>query len=394
MAAKDTEHIKWIDGLKGLACIGVLLHHFFGTFYPAYHTGNPTDTRLFGIDSFLCNSPVGIIINGNFWVCIFLAISAYVLSIQIMKCNENELRRKAGNMLIKRYFRLAIPMVAVGIIDYLTYTIVSHWGAPLYSKEEMSFVKTLFTYAVSIWVYPDANVFAQLWTMHYLFRAAFVVVLFTIFDRKETKFAPFIYVILIYPLMIVNECYISIMMGIILADLTYFERGKQLLENKEKLLKIWNNNTFQKIAAVIFMVIAIYMGGYPSNSAPCGVYVFLLGLDNRFPFFSGYMHGVSSFFFIGAIFLFTKTKTKLAILEGSFIQKINKYSLAIYMLHGFFIIYFCQPCFAYIMPSIKNYNLAVLITFILTVILTAISSVIFNITVERFTGYIVKKING
>lgn len=387
-----TEHIKWLDGFKAIACLGVFMHHFFGAFYPAYHTGNNADTRLYGIDAFLCNNPLGIIINGNFWVCIFLAISAYVIAIQIMKSNAENLRKKAGQVLIKRYFRLAIPMLFIAIIDWGILFIATKFDmafTPL--RLDKSFFKMLWTYLISIWIYPDAGVFAHLWSMHYLFRAAFVVVLFGIFDRKETKYASIIYAILIYPLLVVNECYISIMMGLILADLTYFDRINQITATKKSMQKILSNKMFKIFVSIIFLLIGIYLGGFPSNTAPIGVYAPLTALDNRFPFFSGYLHGFSTFFILGGLFILNSTLGKIAFLESKVLMAVNKYSLAIYMIHGFFIIYFCQNVYMKLMPLINNYNLVVLSVFVITVSIVLLLSVLFNKTVERLTNYICSK---
>ena len=35
-----SKRIMWLDGLKGLACIGVLLHHFSLAFLPAVYYGD------------------------------------------------------------------------------------------------------------------------------------------------------------------------------------------------------------------------------------------------------------------------------------------------------------------------------------------------------------------
>lgn len=383
-----TEHIKWLDGLKAVACIGVFLHHFFGSFYPAYHTGNVADTRLYGIDAFLCNTPLGIIINGNFWVCIFLAVSAYVLAIQLMKCSNDNLRSKAGKMMIKRYFRLAIPMVFIGIINYLILFVAKAADSSFIAyRSDMSLVKTIWTYGVSIWMYPDANVLGHTWTMHYLLMAVFVVVLFGIADRKETKYISLIYVILIYPMMMINECYISIMGGLILADITYYERINDI-----KVLSILNNRVVRTVIGLVFLIAGIYLGGYGTFTGDRSVYNILHPLNEKIPFLSGYLHGISAILILASLFLFKAKADNKGFLNWKILQFLNKYSLAIYLTHGFFILYFCQGVFLLLVPHIINYNLTVLVVFALTVILTFIVSVIFNKTVERLTSFVCSRI--
>lgn len=60
------ERIADLDGLKGIACIMVFLHHFCLAFFPAIHYGNEVPSYLNGFDMFLSQSPFSVLLNGNF----------------------------------------------------------------------------------------------------------------------------------------------------------------------------------------------------------------------------------------------------------------------------------------------------------------------------------------
>ena len=63
--------IKWLDGLKGLACFAVLWHHFILGFLPGQYNG--AMGRIGAIDP--VRSPLSFIVNGNFMVALFMLAS-------------------------------------------------------------------------------------------------------------------------------------------------------------------------------------------------------------------------------------------------------------------------------------------------------------------------------
>ena len=95
------EREKWLDTLKVIACIIVFLDHFYLTFC----------RNIVRLNKLLDIKPLGIIINGNFAVCLFLVISAYIICVQIYKNNDFERIQKIA---FKRYFRLMLPIYYSG----------------------------------------------------------------------------------------------------------------------------------------------------------------------------------------------------------------------------------------------------------------------------------------
>ena len=72
------EREKWIDSLKGIACVIVFLNHFWLTF--AY--------TCIGLNKIVTIRPFNILVNGNYAVCLFLIISAYVISKTNLSCER------------------------------------------------------------------------------------------------------------------------------------------------------------------------------------------------------------------------------------------------------------------------------------------------------------------
>lgn len=42
------QRLRWLDGLRGIACLGVFTHHFILTFFPAMYYGDSQCAHLNG----------------------------------------------------------------------------------------------------------------------------------------------------------------------------------------------------------------------------------------------------------------------------------------------------------------------------------------------------------
>ena len=75
--AQARERLPWIDGLRGLACLAIFAHHFAGCFYPVLLYGSDQGGATpAGIA--LAQSPLAVLVNGNFWVCVFFVVGGFV----------------------------------------------------------------------------------------------------------------------------------------------------------------------------------------------------------------------------------------------------------------------------------------------------------------------------
>ena len=65
--------LKYIEGLRGLAAIIVVFHHYTLAFYPALNFAYSNQTHIGDgkIELFIAHSPLNLCYNGGFAVCIF-----------------------------------------------------------------------------------------------------------------------------------------------------------------------------------------------------------------------------------------------------------------------------------------------------------------------------------
>lgn len=94
--------IRYLDGLKGLACLPVLLGHFKSDFLV-----------LPGLEKLLRIPYInGIMVNGNWALNLFFIVSALLIAENILADPELNYQKLAGKM-VKRYFRLSLPLLVL-----------------------------------------------------------------------------------------------------------------------------------------------------------------------------------------------------------------------------------------------------------------------------------------
>lgn len=103
--AKDREpRLDYIDSLRGIAAVQVLLSHAMLAFFLGVAMASPASGRLVG---YLAASPLFFLMDGASAVCIFFVLSGYVLTPLFTHS-----RAKSGTLVGSRFLRLAIPAVA------------------------------------------------------------------------------------------------------------------------------------------------------------------------------------------------------------------------------------------------------------------------------------------
>lgn len=108
-----------LDGLRGLAAVVVACHHFACAFLPAAVFG-AVATPHFEAERWIHNSPLQLLVAGNFAVCIFFVLSGYVLSHKFFVTGD-VIHLQSGA--VRRYFRLAGPIMAAVALGYMVYAL-------------------------------------------------------------------------------------------------------------------------------------------------------------------------------------------------------------------------------------------------------------------------------
>lgn len=103
-----------IEGIRGIACFMVVLSHLALVFYPGLHEKELISNAT---EDFIFNSPIPFIYSGTAAVFIFFVLSGYVLTFGVMK--RTDILSAISTMTIRRYFRLAPPVLASCILSFV-----------------------------------------------------------------------------------------------------------------------------------------------------------------------------------------------------------------------------------------------------------------------------------
>ncbi|MEK4158878.1 acyltransferase [Paenibacillus odorifer] len=382
-----------LNGLRGVAALMVVLSHYTLSFYPALHTGNPSDVYN-SFELFVSASPLNVLYNGSFAVFIFFILSGFVLSYKYWRLEHYTFNDYLGNI-IKRYIRLNIP-IAVSII--LAFTLLAlglfyntnaneianslGWLKGIYnfSSDSLEALKEAF-YGVVFQGKQNYNLI--LWTLKYEFYGSVMIYSFMLVLRKTNiRYA-------IYPLIFVllwNSYYLAFFLGLLLSDL-----------HSKDLLKIKN-----RIALFLIFLLALFFGSYPWREqfgAPTRLYGFLkldfLGVNSYYEFY----HTVGAFLLLICALNSSYLKRLLSSRICLFLGEI---SFSLYLLHLLMLCSLSSLMMHYLTGQL-SYNISFVLMFTISMFLLFLISYLYyrfvdllgiksaSIVVKRFENLINKE---
>lgn len=187
-----TRKIEYLDGIRGVASVIVILSHIAISFWPATLFGTPSNHP---IDKWLYGAPIRFFIEGNFAVCLFFIISGFVLTYRYQS-KEDMPRMKS--LCIRRYPRL-MPPVFLSIMIAWALMITggmwnaqagllsgSEWMKDLYSSPP-DFLEAVRHGTIGSFINGSTKYNKVLWTMKIEFIDSFLVILFCILATKTNR---------------------------------------------------------------------------------------------------------------------------------------------------------------------------------------------------------------
>jgi peptidoglycan/LPS O-acetylase OafA/YrhL len=111
------QRMAYLDGLRGLAALDVVITHFAAIFYPFALFGASYPRHHVG-EEYFWQTPLGLLVSGRFAVCLFFVLSAFVLSLRylgVVAAGNPDL----GASIAKRTFRLAGLLLTTATLGYV-----------------------------------------------------------------------------------------------------------------------------------------------------------------------------------------------------------------------------------------------------------------------------------
>jgi peptidoglycan/LPS O-acetylase OafA/YrhL len=243
----------YLDGLRGVTALVVVICHFFQIFLPAAFS--PASPDHFG-ERYLALTPINILFNGNFAVSVFFVLSGFVLSAPFFSGASPHWYLNAA---LKRYPRLAIPALSSTILAWIVaLTIGFHYGQTkaMSGADMPDFFATISSLGTAIWEGSIGSFFFNqndynkvLWTIKTELLGSFIV-LCTIPLIGRYKLRWIAYAIGMYAF---SDSYLlGFVLGALIADL------------RIKFLP--------RLSSTALLVAGLYLGSYPYHSQASSIW--------------------------------------------------------------------------------------------------------------------------
>lgn len=246
-----------LDSLRGIAAMIVVITHYMGAFFPYSTFGQQGSyQQKLPIENIFFYPPFGLIVAGNFAVCLFFILSGYVLSYRFL--GEPRETKQIVIAILKRPIRLGgVVLFTVILSSYL-------WHENLYFNDLVSEISTSTPWFTTLWrgnfsldafllstsraLFADAQRYnIALWTIQVELYGSILVFL-TLLVISNFKYRSIVFLILIAVL--AKSFYQGFFLGMLIAD---------LIKNKPFSLSV----TAKKYLSIFFGIGFIYFSSYP-----------------------------------------------------------------------------------------------------------------------------------
>lgn len=367
--------LSWIDGLKGIACLGVFLTHFFGIFYLWVER---SDLNLSPICVWLLDYPFKILINGNFMVALFCIISGYLVARKdIMSLKE------LFRAIVSRYLRLAVPVFGCCLYVFLSQTIVGFYNQEVGSFLNNTWLKGYYVNSINfreviaisfwrLWLYSDSYINGPFWMMKSLFISSILILTAQYMLNRFPKIRVFL----------------ILAMGLVaLKTPIYFGCiSGMLFVNNLEAVHTAATTTGKRVIGNI--------GGEGRLHSGRFIYILLMVLSLTVVWIIPQWGGINEYLIVVCAWLcilaIMKLKFLQQILSLNVFLRLGGISFAIYGLHWPIMCSLGLKIFMYLYPS-NSYTLAVAIDFIIVVLSTLGISFIYSKYVEKPCLIMMKK---
>ena len=363
MAQEQKQRIEWLDGLKGVLCVLIFTHHFCLLFFPAIHYGTRAPSYLQGVDTYLSQSPLSVVLNGNYMVALFCVISAVVISRSLIRSKNT---KKLLGVVCKRYFRLMLPLFFVGFLSFIALQFgwfsnqtvsqitQSPWGIQYY-QQPISFGEFLQSALYTTWFVGDATLSTSFWMLSALFFGTFICALLSILSWIFPKKSWLIYLILSAFLFNNTKFALAFTLGTLLA-----------------WMSVHAPKCFHKYAGIVAVAIGLFLGAFPSGVTPTNFYKYLAFLKYTD------WHILGAAFTVYGVF-------SCGILQKMLLWKpfkvLGRISYSVYLLHIFILFTVTTWLFLWIYPTVQ-YLPSVIICFSVSLCVLLLASFFYQRYVE------------
>lgn len=373
-----SDRIVWVDGLRGVACLCVMLHHFIMGYYPAAYQGEAAPQHFSrNIELVFSQSPAGFLAAGDFWVSVFCMVSGFVIAYQVYRMKDE---KAFSRSLLRRYPRLMIPVLVLSIIVFVmlqldlfyntqaAYMTGSTWLAQFY-QNKTTLTDLFFASFVDTWLCGMTTLYSNaFWMLSELFAGSFMAYLLAAMGRGSNRRIVYVYIGIALAYLSVNSRLTTFVLGVLLAYVI-LHYGDRILSHKKACM----------ILGIMFLVLAVFLGGYPQGCEPTNGYAVLNHLPDRLnPCY--FYHMLAAMLLMISVFLL---KPAALFLSAEPIQFLGKISYSIYIIHVPVLFSLSAWLLLQLADLTKDYNVAAGLTLVISVAVVIALGWLFYHLVEK-----------
>ncbi|AKB12571.1 Peptidoglycan/LPS O-acetylase OafA/YrhL, contains acyltransferase and SGNH-hydrolase domains [Methanosarcina thermophila] len=350
-----TEKIGYLDGLRGVAAINVMLMHFFIVLLPAMIYSDRMPSHLGNLEKIFTSTPLGLIGAGNFSVCIFFVLSGYVLTQKYFKTKDRSIIISGA---VRRYIRLFVPVFAATMLSFLlASTEMYHYFIEAVMISGNNNYANYWTFTPDLaeaikqaawgtFFAGDDTYNPVLWTMSVEFYGSMLVFAMALFfGSLRARWTFYLAAVVLF----LNTYYLAFIIGMGLAD---------VFNGKTSIFK-----TSNKVILSIVLASGLFLGSYPVGTVTAdSLYAFL---DNGFfqtPKYAYHILGAGMLMYV-----LLNSQRMQKIFSSPVLVFLGKISYSLYLVH--FLVISTLTCALFlVLHPVLPYGAAVLISCVLSVL--------------------------
>jgi peptidoglycan/LPS O-acetylase OafA/YrhL len=380
--AEAKSKLQFVEGIRGFAALIVVFQHLVLMFYPTLYTGDISTSHYSAtLEHGISTTPLNILYNGNFAVCLFFVLSGFVLSYKYFKTNDTKVLIEYS---VKRYFRLFFP-IAFSILLVLallaifkpdfksleSYTKAGEWLTGQFS-DEINFLAVIYNMFIDVFANGNNKYNPVLWTMGIEFLGSLMLFASLMLMHRINKKEIVLVMIIAFLVFTKNYFYSAFFAGALIC--------KMYVQQNETFK---TNHPFDKLRAALLnfllLVFGLYFGSYPTawQYLESSIYSPLLVLKIDLMNFSLVLGSVL------IILMVTKSKLAQKLFSLAPFRFLGKISFSNYLIHFIILITVCNLLFVQFISSM-GYNKAFLMsTGISMLIILVFSWVVYKLVDQK-----------
>lgn len=382
----ESKRITWIDGLRGMASLFIVFHHFIMGYYPAAYEGVGALKHMSGtIEADFSQSPLAFFAIGDFWVSVFCLVSGFVISYQVFHMTD---AKEFSRSLLKRYPRLMLPVFALSAIVYVMLHLGlffntpaaaisgSEWLAQFY-QDKTTISDLIFSSIADTWIVGMSTLYSNaFWMLADLFAGSFMAYILAAMGKGMNRRMLYVYIGVVVVYFSTNSRLTNFALGVLLAYLVE-QFGSRLLAHPRASAFLGTG----------MLALSVILGAYPVAYSPTNAYRILNHLPDRLnPYY--FYHMLAAALLVAAIYLLKPLRRLLSIKPALFLGKI---SYSVYLVHIPVLFSLSAWLLLKFTKKTQDYNLSARLMFGISILVILVFSWLFYRFIEKPSAKLIER---